>query len=128
MSAPKAFHAPKWKLLADPSALLESSLDLHTTLEMVVALAVPTVADWAAIAIRSEDGLPSALHGALRSSFTKTIVCERLSGAVMVQSHRWTIPYLIRSGIAEIFLRIQAATWSASILLVATSIEMSYSS
>jgi signal transduction histidine kinase len=51
-----AFHAPKWKFLAEASALLESSLDYHATLEMVVRLAVPIIADLAAVALRDENG------------------------------------------------------------------------
>src|SRR6266540_851283 len=46
----------RWKFLADAGALLDSSLDYQATLTNVLELAVPAIADFAALALISEDG------------------------------------------------------------------------
>lgn len=45
-----------WRFLAQASLVLEESLDYETTLARVVRLAVATIADFAAIALRGDDG------------------------------------------------------------------------
>jgi signal transduction histidine kinase len=47
---------PNWKFLADAGELLDSSLDYQSTLSNVLQLAVPAIADFAAIALRAADG------------------------------------------------------------------------
>ncbi len=46
----------RWKFLADAGALLDSSLDYQSTLTNVLHLAVPAIADFAALALVSDDG------------------------------------------------------------------------
>jgi signal transduction histidine kinase len=48
--------ARRWKFLAEASALLDASLEYEVTLANVVRLAVPTIADFAAIGLISDDG------------------------------------------------------------------------
>lgn len=47
---------PNWKFLADAGELLDASLDYQSTLSNVLQLAVPAIADFAAIALRAPDG------------------------------------------------------------------------
>jgi len=49
------------RFLAEASAVLASSLDYGATLASVARLAVPTIADWCAVDILAEDGLPQRL-------------------------------------------------------------------
>ena len=49
--------ARRWKFLAEASALLEASLEYEVTLASVVRLAVPTIADFAAIGLIDDDGV-----------------------------------------------------------------------
>jgi signal transduction histidine kinase len=46
----------RWKFLADASELLDSSLDYQATLKNVLRLAVPAIADYAAIGLLASDG------------------------------------------------------------------------
>jgi hypothetical protein len=43
---------PNWKFLADAGELFDSSLEYQSTLSNVLQLAVPAIADFAAIALR----------------------------------------------------------------------------
>ena len=74
---PSAFNAPKWKFLAEASALLESSLDYRLTLDMVTKLAVPTIADWAAVALRNDDGA-TTWHSSVHRNPAKTELTVQL--------------------------------------------------
>ena len=49
------------RFLVQASAVLSSSLDYHETLASVARLAVPTLADWCAVDILEEDGVPRRL-------------------------------------------------------------------
>ena len=49
------------RFLAEASDVLSSSLDYHETLASVARLAVPTLADWCAVDIVEEDGVPRRL-------------------------------------------------------------------
>src|SRR5919204_2168749 len=51
-----AIIGPRWKFLAEASAELDSSLEYQDTLTNVVRLAVPRLADYAAIGLLAEDG------------------------------------------------------------------------
>ncbi|HEY0779516.1 MAG TPA: HAMP domain-containing sensor histidine kinase [Gemmatirosa sp.] len=51
--------AARWKFLAEASLALEDSLDYQATLCRVVRLAVPAMADYAAVALRADDGSSS---------------------------------------------------------------------
>jgi signal transduction histidine kinase len=52
----RAFTSPRWQFLAEASELLDASLEYQTTLANVVALAVPRLADYAIIALLTDDG------------------------------------------------------------------------
>src|SRR5688500_7534484 len=52
-SAPGSSH---WKFLAEASEHLDSSLDYQETLKNVISLAVPAIADYAAVALTDADG------------------------------------------------------------------------
>jgi signal transduction histidine kinase len=51
-----AIVGPRWRFLAEASELLDGSLEYQQTLANVVALAVPRIADYAIIALLTEDG------------------------------------------------------------------------
>jgi signal transduction histidine kinase len=51
-----AFTRPRWQFLAEASELLDASLEYQETLANVVALAVPMIADYAIIALLTDDG------------------------------------------------------------------------
>src|SRR5687767_8394473 len=51
-----AIVGPRWRFLAEASELLDGSLEYQQTLANVVALAVPKIADYAVIALLTEDG------------------------------------------------------------------------
>ena len=50
------------KLLAEAGEILASSIEYETTLRSVAQLAVPTVADWCAVDLVNEDGLPQRVR------------------------------------------------------------------
>ncbi|HEY5061165.1 MAG TPA: hypothetical protein VII52_06490, partial [Gemmatimonadaceae bacterium] len=60
----------RWRFLAEASLALEASLDYQATLSNVVRLAIPAVADYAAIALRAAYGrsywAANAFHDATR--------------------------------------------------------------
>ncbi len=51
-----AIAGSRWQFLAEASELLDASLEYQQTLANVIALAVPRIADYAIIALLSEDG------------------------------------------------------------------------
>jgi hypothetical protein len=51
-----AIVGPRWRFLAEASELLEASLEYQQTLANVVGLAVPKIADYAIIALLTENG------------------------------------------------------------------------
>src|SRR4029079_6635358 len=51
-----AIAGSRWQFLAEASELLDASLEYQQTLANVVTLAVPRIADYAIIALLTEDG------------------------------------------------------------------------
>src|SRR5919202_782226 len=74
---PRAIVNRRWKFLAEAGALLDASLDYETTLANVVRLAVPTIADYAAIALLEGDGSARWDYSAHRNP-GKASLAERL--------------------------------------------------
>ena len=89
------------RFMAEAGALLGASLDYETTLEAVAALAVPSIADWCAIDLLTDDGQVRRVAAA-HSDPGKT-------PTILDVGHRWPSrlndPYgpgkVIRSGEAE---------------------------
>lgn len=50
-----AMVGPRWKFLAEASAILDASLEYKETLVNVVKLVVPTIADYAIVVMRADD-------------------------------------------------------------------------
>ena len=67
----------RWKFLAEAGALLDASLDYETTLTNVVRLAVPRIADYASVALLTDDDSARWATSAHRNP-RKTLLVERL--------------------------------------------------
>jgi len=67
----------RWKFLAEASAALDASLDYETTLANVVQLSVPAIADYAGIALLTDDGDARWACAAHRDA-RKALLVERL--------------------------------------------------
>jgi signal transduction histidine kinase len=73
----------RWKFLAQAGALFDASLDYETTLAHVVQHAVPTIADYAAIALVADDGSARWGYSTHRDA-NKAMLAERLRGYPLV--------------------------------------------
>ena len=71
---PQLRGAARWRLLADASAALERTLDYKATLDNVVRLVVPAVADLCSVLLLDESGSPTYGSGAARD--------ERMEGVL----------------------------------------------
>ena len=74
MAKPRLRGVARWKLLAEASALLDSSLEYEVTLRNVVGLAVPAVADFCTVLLVDERGKPTYGAGAARDSATEQVL------------------------------------------------------
>src|SRR6476661_782884 len=66
--------AARWKLLAEASAMLDSSLDYEKTLRNVVGLAVPAIADFCTVLLVDERGKPAYGAGAASDPGTEEVL------------------------------------------------------
>jgi hypothetical protein len=63
LTHPAKRRVTSWKLLAEASAILDSSFDYEATLRHVAGLTVPTVADICSIMLVDERGNPQYTAG-----------------------------------------------------------------
>lgn len=68
--------AARWRLLADASAALERTLDYKRTLDNVVRLVVPAVADLCSVLLLDESGSPIFGSGAARDARMERVLRE----------------------------------------------------
>lgn len=73
----RATPGRRWKFLAEASAMLDASLDYETTLANVVRLSVPAIADYAGIALLTDDGEARWAYTTHRAA-RKALLAERL--------------------------------------------------
>ena len=102
--------------LAEASRILASSLDYETTLSSVAAAVVPTLGDWCAVDILTEDGTTRRL-ASRHSDPAKVRWAEELGGRYRPHPDaRVGVPNVLRTGKAEFYptitdeLLMQAAT------------------
>jgi signal transduction histidine kinase len=99
---PGAIIGPRWRFLAEASAILDSSLEYQETIANVVRLAVPRLADSATMVLLAEDGSLTWGSSAHRDP-SKAGPVDRLRG---YQPHLTTqghpVAKALRSGITQV--------------------------
>ncbi|MGQ0713688.1 MAG: sensor histidine kinase [Gemmatimonadaceae bacterium] len=97
-----AMAGPRWRFLAEATAILDASIDYQETLTNVVRLAVPKIADYAIVALLAEDG---SLHwgSAMHRDPSKAPLVERLQAYVPdLGTDRHPSAEAIRSGKTQV--------------------------
>ena len=89
------------RFLAEAGAVLASSLDFDTTLESIVRLAVPTLADWCVIYAAEPDDRIRRLHSA-HADGEKEHLLERLATYPIEASRPHPVIEVLRTGTASL--------------------------
>jgi signal transduction histidine kinase len=94
--------SPQWQYLAEASELLDASLEYQTTLANVVALAVPRIADYAIIALLTDDGALGWGWSAHRDAAQQTIVARLREYVPDVTTNKHPWAEVVQSGRTQI--------------------------
>jgi signal transduction histidine kinase len=97
-----AMVGPRWRFLAEASEFLDASLEYQETLANVVRLAVPTIADYAIVAVLAEDG-PLQWGCAMHRNPAKASLVDRLQAYVPdLGAHRHPAAEAVRTGMTQV--------------------------
>ena len=94
------------RFLAEASAILSRSLDYETTLSELAELAVPHIADWCAVDMLDEDGLPRLLSVSHVDKAKADSARELRRRYPLDPGAAYGVPNVLRTGEAEVYSEI----------------------